>query len=555
MRRLSKSEVEQRKQRRQKQPAAKGPAPGKTPAKPDRPVVPFDQVVTLFKDSVVDYYAKVPHLRAFAQLRASDPASADLLNADAAALFEEVRQASPGDPIALHHLAIIHHGRGYQLHLADGKSTEAIRHWHNGVQAWAALVRNDAFWDRLSGRWRERWEASRNDMLVERLLRVDLKGFRRQIPGHLLGLHTAIVLESFQSEPAFAKEHMTIALKSDFETADIEAARQRVYTKLLGGIRRLCKAMKFAEARDLVNRYLTMDPDNPKALCDALVVCVAECKQEGVGDQKVAQRLRRFAQEQTRASSLIERAKQDWSVAEALRDFYLQWADAEHDNGQSYGDVDSPARWKAYREAMRHAKVAVGYERCGDAARRLLLQICWNASVACFNANADLDLVRDLVKDALLIDDADVGARAVNAYYYLRKQNDALFRQELKMAEDLNVVSGRPEVANLISQLKQAAEEDPKTRQVAKLFKQANDALAGGMHHAALEHLRELEPYESDLSKEDACTLHLLKTVCYMNQGSICEAQSSYRRAASLLPAGANPDLRNLITKLAPLAG
>ena len=102
----------------------------------------FEETLAVFTKSVADCRKRSPHLNAYAELKTEKPETADLLNLRAADLFEEICREMPEDPFALHHLAIIYHGLGYQFHL-EGKAADehVIEYWRRGLRSWARRSR------------------------------------------------------------------------------------------------------------------------------------------------------------------------------------------------------------------------------------------------------------------------------------------------------------------------------------------------------------------------------------------------------------------------------
>src|SRR5436190_1729210 len=77
---------------------------------------------------------KNPHRKPF-QMRAGSKERDRVLNIGAAPFWEEIAQADPNDPWALHHLAILYHGNGLRGHLGGASNDpETLELWRQGLR-------------------------------------------------------------------------------------------------------------------------------------------------------------------------------------------------------------------------------------------------------------------------------------------------------------------------------------------------------------------------------------------------------------------------------------
>jgi hypothetical protein len=553
MRRRDKSEISEPKKSRTPEQVATADAAAPTGGEAAL-VLSYSQLLDELHRAVDDQYARSPHLVVFEEFHMDDPERADLLSGKAAELFEQIRQQDPRDPLALHHLAVIHHGLGYRLHLdKTSAGGAAILHWKKGVEAWAELVRDDGFWDALRARWQRHRDKNPHDMLAQRLLQVDLNAFRRHIPNYILNLHVAIVREYFPTDLQVAKAHLGVILESGFEVAAIESARKRLFEDLVGNIQDMCKALKFAEARDRVERYLRIDGDHVAAICSALWICCAECKHLGVGGQEVERRLQLLQACEPHAAHrlLRQQAEHDLWAAESLRDFYLQGALAELHRGRGLKNNLRP-RNAAFERALERSNQAVAFERCGQEARKLRGVIYWDGARGDIHSpDTDFGLARRLLDDGLANSPNDAELRAVNAEYYWNYGDERRFREELARAERCNEIDSSQDASRLIADLQECLQSGAcLPREVRRLQHKALESLQAGNARQALTHLASIKRAYPNLTADAAFELCYLEIVCHLKLDQIPQAINTAMRARPHMGPNTPPEARELIDNL-----
>lgn len=501
-----------------------------------------------------------PHLVAFAELKSDAAESSDLLSARAAELFEEIYRAHPDDPYVTHHLAILHHGRGFQLHLKkQGDSAEAIEFWQRGLQAWARLIKNDGFWNALSEQWTIRQQKYKNDMLVERLLRVDLGAFRRQIPNHLLNFHAAIAGEFCNTNPRLAAAHVQIMLQSGFDGDCIERARKRLHGSIVGDVDRACKELAFDRARQAVDSYLAIDPGYPHAICDALRICTSECEHLGTSEPEINKRIQLLQKAEPLANHgvLREAAKTEMFAAEALRNYHYCLACAHRDRADRLGNASSARKVQYYQEAQKHARTAVQWETCGQKARMCFRQVSINGAVADITLEgSSMAAARGLLDSAIQVNPNDPLLHALKGFYHLRKGDDASFKTELDKAERFNRTANDPEAAQMIANLKQAAESGgAAVQKINELVQNAVQAMQSRNFDRALSCLNEVEGHFKLLKPDDRCAVKWMQTQCHLLLGHAAQAKQCYRETRALMGPNTQPQLRNAIDEVSSLLG
>ena len=133
----------------------------------------------------------------------------------------------PDDLLHIHHLAIMHHARAFDLEIGKNPA-DANDDWKRALDFWHRLHVSDAFWDELA---KKACSGAVNNKGVEDL--------RAELPGLLLAVHYDIALddETRDNRKSRAKFHIALAQNSPFEATSRAAARAAAYTKFIMTIR------------------------------------------------------------------------------------------------------------------------------------------------------------------------------------------------------------------------------------------------------------------------------------------------------------------------------
>jgi tetratricopeptide (TPR) repeat protein len=517
---------------------------------PGAPRQPYDELLRQFVASVEEYQHQSPHLDAYAALQAAGDTADAVLSLEAAALWEKVIDEHTGDHVAMHHLAIIYHGNGYRMHFegGSGERAAAIDHWRRGLQAWAHLVRDDAFWEAMRATWRDR-----KDLMADSFRRLDLDAFRRQIPRHLLNLHAAIVASSAQSKSdgETARQHVRLILESGFEPDRVEAARRNLYERLVGDVERLCQTRKGEEAFDRVESYLAVDPDYPLALADGLRACAAVASPATFGGpsgfsraQQALERGKKWATHQ----ALELAAGSSLHIAAALRDYFLECGTLAF--GRANAALDARKFAEAvphFQEAAAHLRRAVSFERSGDAARRCFRGVCIQATFCDINHN--VDKIGKALIDALIESwPYDPMGFAMLAYYHYRREEIPAARRHLETAKRLNLEAPDSEASKAIADLDPMIGQNDQVVRVNNLLRQASQAAATKRYFDALKLLQQAESIDSE-----NYDVHWNKARYLLQLNKLPEAKVSFAKAKRLLPPNLPEHQRQAMNDLASI--
>jgi tetratricopeptide (TPR) repeat protein len=183
-------------------------------------------------------------------------------HADALAIWNDFRKRFPEDEETLHHLAIAHHARAFDLECSD-KPDRANDDWQAARDLWRKLWTMDAFWDRLAARVCPSGKRDAIDNLQESL------------PLTLLTIHFDIALDS-KTPIDRARYHVALARSSRFPAEPIAQMRQMAYEQTISGVPAsvwMPSEMDPAIIKigtDAIQKYLNIDSDFLPALSDNL---------------------------------------------------------------------------------------------------------------------------------------------------------------------------------------------------------------------------------------------------------------------------------------------
>ena len=176
------------------------------------------------------------------------------------------QKLDPNDHLTLHHLAIMHHARAFDLEMGQNPA-EADEDWKMALNYWHRLHGGDAFWNHLAAK-----------ACSGATSRKGVDELRADLPRLLLGIHYDIALdaETRSKRKARAKFHIALAQNSPFGAEARSAAEAAAYAKFIKAIpdavwsRNELQEEVVAEGTKIIEEFLLFDPGCQPALEDAL---------------------------------------------------------------------------------------------------------------------------------------------------------------------------------------------------------------------------------------------------------------------------------------------
>jgi tetratricopeptide (TPR) repeat protein len=497
-----------------------------------------------FRDRVEDYGRRNPYVHAYEALRNGEDVD-QVIGLQSVELWEQIAEAGPDEGLALHHLAIVHHGAGFRMHATETDKSAALEQWRRGLEAWKRLLGADAFWDGLRRSWQKRVEASEGgDMLAQRLLTVDLRAFRRQIPRQLLSVHVAFVQDGFSTDPELARQHLDLIRNGPFAGPDADRLCSNLYRMFTADLGSLLGQGRFAEARQKLETFLEIDPENERALLDLLRTTTSEVERMKADGRPLEQRKQRmesaaFAADRLQASG----ATKQYSVAGAVRDFFCSFTAMFIDAARDLPDGRRAQKARLYQQGFTPAKRALAVETLGDRGRNLLSVVCYDGAMSARACGLD-DLARRLIHDGLQCIPDDPSLHAVKALLHWENHELTSYQGSLQEAERLNRINPDRAATSVISHLRTVF-PDPAGARRQDYFNRANEAIQRRDYHEALRILKEADCFAADVPDGPA-----LKASCYCRLLQWDEAQEAYIEAKKRGGADPGPGVRAMLKQV-----
>ncbi len=214
--------------------------------------------------------------------------------------WQAQHRSMPDDPLHLHHLAIMHHARAFDLELG-AKPTEADEDWAAAMGYWQRLHEMDAFWVGLTAK------ACTGGTRQE-----SIKKLRAELPQMLLAIHYDIAFdkETREKRKSRSKFHIGLAHKAPFDAGVRAEAQKAAYSRYIKAIRdevwqpSELREEIIEEGERAIEEYLDYDPGCLPALEDALRL------QRRLQKSRIT-RYRSLSEGDSERESILRRAKKD----------------------------------------------------------------------------------------------------------------------------------------------------------------------------------------------------------------------------------------------------
>jgi hypothetical protein len=195
------------------------------------------------------------------QLLLERGASSDALGArayteEALAAFTAAWQRDPTDIGVVHHLAIGHHARAWDLEIA--RDPRAAAAWTEALGHWRTLAASSEFWTRLE-----------HDLtaLDSRVDGKPLRQLRADLLEHLLDVHVEFVRHYCESdEPARAVQHLELVQRAKIPPALKKRLIGKVFRAMTAAVPEARLAGAYEVVLVTVERFLAVVPDYLPAL-------------------------------------------------------------------------------------------------------------------------------------------------------------------------------------------------------------------------------------------------------------------------------------------------
>ncbi|MGO8757442.1 MAG: tetratricopeptide repeat protein [Terracidiphilus sp.] len=181
-------------------------------------------------------------------------------------IWSKQHQLFDSDPLILHHLAIMHHARAFDLEAGPNPS-QSDADWAAAMGYWHRLHGMDVFWDRLT---EKACAGTARQDAIDKL--------RAAFPQMILAVHYDIALdeETRQKRKSRAKFHISMVHKSPFDAGQRAEAQRAAYNRYIKCVpdevwqKNELREEVLSKGQKAIVEYLDFDPGCLPALEDAL---------------------------------------------------------------------------------------------------------------------------------------------------------------------------------------------------------------------------------------------------------------------------------------------
>ncbi|MBI3248824.1 MAG: tetratricopeptide repeat protein [Deltaproteobacteria bacterium] len=193
----------------------------------------------------------------------------------AIATFTRALDQNEDDPDLLHHLAITHHARAWDLELQG--SAEAFAAWEEALKYWRRLQTCAPFWHRLR---------EKGKLLDPHFDPAILDETRQQLSQYLLEVHLDFIRQYYdQGQVERAEHHVRLVRRAHLPPAVRKQMDHRLYEVMTSGIPVALSTHDHATAIQVVERFLRLFPQYLPALQQGIEIYAQWLAQTSVQDQ------------------------------------------------------------------------------------------------------------------------------------------------------------------------------------------------------------------------------------------------------------------------------
>ncbi|WUH99947.1 hypothetical protein OHR68_41775 [Spirillospora sp. NBC_00431] len=156
----------------------------------------------------------------------------------------------------IHHLAVAHHARAYDLEAAGDDA--AFAHFEKALACWAQLYDEPEFWHRLRARAAEALEAPVAGDVVDEV--------RARLPRDLLEVHLTLAARLRTGDPRRAYRHVRLVVGCAFDAGTVAEARHELVREVLDGVPQAITEGRYEDCATALASWLAVDPDNTELL-------------------------------------------------------------------------------------------------------------------------------------------------------------------------------------------------------------------------------------------------------------------------------------------------
>ena len=311
--------------------------------------------------------------------------------------FEVARELLPGDPGIIHHLAIAHHARAWDMELRNDPS--APDEWELALGYWRILEASGEFWAGLK----------------DKLKTIDpeadptaLDAARKNLLEDLLDIHVGFILHHCElNQPDRAKVHVQIVIHARISPAIKKQLVGKVFEAMTDSVAQARQVEAYESALKPVEQFLAMFSDLPylpalRLHVESCVAWVAGMSYQENWDEirRLSRRAMPFVKQLLDHADLADNASARNAVEELAENMAMRGRDraaghmAALESGQG-GAVDRDEAAAATEFAIIWGRLGYNYSR-RDAFIRKILPGCLNMQALCWDRELNEVLESDV---------------------------------------------------------------------------------------------------------------------------------------------------------------
>lgn len=450
----------------------------------------------------------------------------DVYHPEALKIWEKRLQSSPADFVALHHLAIMHHARAYDLE--SQMSAEAFSEWEKALILWSGLHRCGEFWEEREARGKG---------LGDRFDPRELEELRKELPLYLLEVHADLVREYYRSaDSSRSGRHMGIILQARFPEEIKEGLHYSLYKELTAGVEADVNARNFEAAVIKTEKYLSIDPEYRKALRD--VVDLFNKWNDGYFAAKDYRSIEKIVR---RAARYVERLEKIGAgemgvlVSEVLSEHYwsegLMYDDRPKKFNEMLEENRDPGLLECSQAVSDYQLAVKAYKKSFDYDNGLRTQQRTNRLRNCYVELAHAQMLKGGKQSG------QEREGCLESCWGALREGEILAKQ-----------AGDEKLLGIIKNIRAGVDQNEQTIFINSLLDQSVKLVNAGQWRSALEKLEKIVQYD-----RDSGFAHLLMGYCFAGLGRMHDANRAFQKAGEIALKAGDMDLLKAVAQAAGL--
>jgi len=329
---------------------------------------------------------------------------------EALAAFQAALASFPDHVAVIHHLAIGHHARGWDLELQG--DSRAAKEWESALGYWRRLASSGEFWAE---------QKTKLQACDPNASPAILDAARKDLMENLLDIHVDFIRHYFQlDQPGRAIEHVHIIRRAQIPPAVKNRLVDKVFEVMTASVAQALLVQEYESALVPIEQFLTLFPDQPHlgAFRKHAEVCAAWLSRLSWQDDwgtigQLSQRALPVASLLAAHPELEQQALARTALEQLTGEMALRSHDraATHFAGLEAGKCTAPEREETaqcLQLSLEWARLGYPYARDSSLVRKLL-PVCLHLRAVCLDAaaHAEQEALGAIFSDPIAMLDVD----------------------------------------------------------------------------------------------------------------------------------------------------